>query len=167
MIITCPNCKKKFNIDPTLINDDGRDLKCGSCDHVWRYKVEDVNSTALTLNENIDNSQIEPYENKTENDEIVKNNETISKNLTHKKQEKPNNKKIKEEPNNLSLIKKKNIIRKFFSYLVVFFISLIALLVLLDTLKTPLINTFPSLEIILFNLFETLKDIKLFIIDLY
>ena len=158
MIITCPNCKKKFNIDPTLINNEGRDLKCGSCDHVWYYKVEDVNSTALTLNENIDNSQIEPYENKTENDEIVKNNETISKNLTHKKQGKPNN---------LSLDKKKNIGSKFFSYLVVFFISLIALVILLDTLKTPLINTFPSLEVILFNLFETLKDIKLFIIDLY
>ena len=158
MIITCPNCKKKFNIDPTLINNKGRDLKCGSCNHVWHYKVEDVNSTALTLNENIDNSQIEPYENKTENDEIVKNNETISKNLTHKKQGKPNN---------LSLDKKKNIGSKFFSYLVVFFISLIALVILLDTLKTPLINTFPSLEVILFNLFETLKDIKLFIIDLY
>ena len=158
MIITCPNCKKKFNIDPTLINDEGRDLKCGSCDHVWHYKVEDVNSTALTLNENIDNSQTEPHENKTENDEIVKNNETISKNLTHKKQGKPNN---------LSLDKKKNIGSKFFSYLVVFFISLIALVILLDTLKTPLINTFPILEVILFNLFETLKDIKLFIIDLY
>ena len=158
MIITCPNCKKKFNIDPTLINNEGRDLKCGSCDHVWHYKVEDVNSIALTLNENIDNSQIEPYENKTENDEIVKNNETISKNLNHKKQGKPNN---------LSLDKKKNIGSKFFSYLVVFFISLIALVILLDTLKTPLINTFPSLEVILFNLFETLKDIKLFIIDLY
>ena len=158
MIITCPNCKKKFNIDPTLINNEGRDLKCGSCDHVWHYKVEDVNSTALTLNENIDNSQTEPHENKTENDEIVKNNETISKNLTHKKQGKPNN---------LSLVKKKNVGSKFFSYLVVFFISLIALVILLDTLKTPLINTFPSLEVILFNLFETLKDIKLFIIDLY
>ena len=158
MIITCPNCKKKFNIDLTLINNEGRDLKCGSCDHVWHYKVEDVNSTALTLNENIDNSQTEPHKNKTENDEIVKNNETISKNLTHKKQGKPNN---------LSLDKKKNIGSKFFSYLVVFFISLIALVILVDTLKTPLINTFPSLEVILFNLFETLKDIKLFIIDLY
>ena len=158
MIITCPNCKKKFNIDPTLINNEGRDLKCGSCDHVWHYKVEDVNSTALTLNENIDNSQTEPHENKTENDEIVKNNETISKNLTYKKQGKPNN---------LSLDKKKNIGSKFFSYLVVFFISLIALVILLDTLKTPLINIFPGLEVFLFSLFETLKDIKLFIIDLY
>ena len=60
MIITCPNCKKKFNIDPTLIPEDGRDLKCGSCDHVWLYKVEDVSSMPLTLNENIDNNEIEP-----------------------------------------------------------------------------------------------------------
>ena len=55
---------------------------------------------------------------------------------------------------------------KFFSYLIVLIISFVALIILLDTLKTPLINVFPGLEIILFNLFETLKDIKLFIIDL-
>ena len=55
---------------------------------------------------------------------------------------------------------------KFFSYLVVFIISFVALIILLETFKTPLINVFPGLEHILFNLFETLKDIKLFIIDL-
>ena len=55
---------------------------------------------------------------------------------------------------------------KFFSYLIVFLISLGALFILLDTLKTPLINVFPGLELVLFNLYETLKDIKLFIIDL-
>jgi len=43
----------------------------------------------------------------------------------------------------------------------------VALIILIDTLKTPLINFFPGLEIVLFNLFEILKDIKLFIIDLY
>ena len=26
MIITCPNCNKKFKIDATLIPEDGRDL---------------------------------------------------------------------------------------------------------------------------------------------
>ena len=41
-----------------------------------------------------------------------------------------------------------------------------AFIILIDTLKSPLINLFPELELILFNLFETLKDIKLFIIDL-
>ena len=38
MIITCPSCKKKFEIDAALIPDEGRTLKCGSCDHVWFYK---------------------------------------------------------------------------------------------------------------------------------
>ena len=41
-----------------------------------------------------------------------------------------------------------------------------ALIIFLDSFKTYLIAIFPSIEIILFNLFETFKDIKLFIIDL-
>ena len=57
-------------------------------------------------------------------------------------------------------------IYNFFTYLLVFIISFMALLILVDTLKSPLINLFPGLEIVLFNLFETLKDIGLFIIDL-
>ena len=53
-----------------------------------------------------------------------------------------------------------------FSYILVSIISFAALLIFIDTLKSPLINIFPGLEIVLFNLFETLKDIGLFIIDL-
>ena len=43
---------------------------------------------------------------------------------------------------------------------------IVALIILVDTLKAPIINVFPGVEIMLFNLFETLQDIKLFIIDL-
>ena len=64
--------------------------------------------------------------------------------------------------NNIKISK----ISDFFSYLLVFLISFVALIILLDTLKSPIINVFPGLEIVLFNLFETLKDVKLFIIDL-
>ena len=167
MIISCPNCKKKFNIDIALIPDDGRDLKCGSCDYVWFYKVKDVNTMPLILDKNIDNSQIEPDENKTEYGEIDKNSETISKNITQKNEVKQNNKKIEDEPKTLSSEKKIKTGSKFFSYLIVFLISCVALIVLLDTLKTSLINVFPGLKIVLFSLFEILKDIKLFIIDLY
>ena len=166
MIITCPNCKKKFNIDPTLIPNDGRDLKCGSCDHVWLYKVEDVNLKPLTLNENIFNSQIEQNEIEIENDDKNEKNQVISKKIT-KNEEKKYKKKFTEKQNLISTVKKQNNVGKFFSYVVVFIISFVALIILLNTLKTPLINIFPSLEIILFSLFETLKDIKLFIIDLY
>ena len=42
MIIVCPNCNKKFEIDNTLIPSEGRMLQCGSCDHKWFYKAEKV-----------------------------------------------------------------------------------------------------------------------------
>ena len=160
MIITCPNCNKKFKIDPTLIPEDGRDLRCGSCDHVWLYKVEDVRSMPLILNENI-------YDNEIEAHEVEKENDYEFNKITEKKEEEKRVKKFIEKQKSISDNKEKNISSKFFSYLVVSILYSVALIILLDTLKTPLINVFPGLEIILFSLFETLHDIKLFIIDLY
>ena len=150
MIITCPNCNKKFKIDNSLISDKGRDLQCGSCNHVWFYSLEDKIKAPLTLEENITESKIEP------------DIETKDK---KSQQEKKFKTEIKKEISE-TVIKSTNIFSKLFSYLIVFVISFIALIILLDTLKTPLNDMFPGLEIILFNLFETLKDIKLFIIDL-
>ena len=43
MIITCPCKKKKFEIDSALIPEEGRNLKCGSCEHVWFFK-KDLNN---------------------------------------------------------------------------------------------------------------------------
>ena len=39
MIITCPSCKKKFEIDQKLIPLEGRMLQCGSCDRQWFFKI--------------------------------------------------------------------------------------------------------------------------------
>ena len=167
MIITCPNCNKKFKIDPTLIPDDGRDLKCGSSDHVWLYKVEDVSSMPLTLNENVDNNEIELDEIKKISDNEFKKDQLISKKITKKKEKENKTKEFIQKQKSISDDKRINTGSNFFSYLVVLIISLIALMILLDTLKTPLISIFPGLEVVLFNFFETLKDIKLFIIDLY
>ena len=162
MIITCPNCNKKFTIDSSLIPKDGRDLKCGSCDHVWLYKVKDVDSMPLTLNQN-------NYDNKIVSNKVEQESDDEFNKITEKKDEKreKREKKFIEKQKSISENKEKNTGSKFFSYLVVFIISFIALIVLVDTFKTPLISVFPGLEIILFSLFETLHDIKLFIIDLY
>tara|TARA_Y100000741_G_scaffold284390_1_gene224109 strand:- start:265 stop:792 length:528 start_codon:yes stop_codon:yes gene_type:complete len=175
MIVTCPNCKKKFTIDPSLIPVEGRDLQCGSCDKVWFYKVDDQSENPLTLNKDFINNETKPNFLKKERDEIIKNKDkdeiienkvSLKTDKTEKKDEKFE--KISEKEKTLATKKKKeNISSKFFSYLVVFTISFAALIVLVDTLKTPLINIFPGLEMVLFNLFETLQDIKLFIIDLY
>ena len=146
------------------VPEDGRDLKCGSCDHVWLYKVEDVSSIPLTLNENVHNNEIELDEIEKKIDNEYTKDQLVSKKITDKEKK---TKRIIEKQKSISEDENRNNGSKFFSYLIVFIITLIALVILVDTLKTPLINTFPSLEVILFNLFETLKDIKLFIIDLY
>ena len=150
MIIECPCKKKKFNIDIDLIPAKGRNLQCGSCDRIWFYKKEDpilqpqqiVEDIAIKESEESANSNIDNY-----NDQ--------EKKQTIKENKKPKSELVKQTKSS-----------KFFSYLIVLIISLGALIILLDTLKAPLINIFPGLELILFNLYETLKDIKLFIIDL-
>ena len=159
MIITCPNCNKQFKIDNSLIPDEGRDLQCGSCNHVWFYKIEEKNNEVLKLNEEIVSKDVETKAEKKEEIIIEKKKqpqEKIKTEINNKKTEK-----VKENQKNI-----KNKGSKFFSYLIVLIISFIGLIILLDTLKNPLINVFPEIEIILFNLFETLQDIQLFIIDL-
>ena len=164
MIITCPNCNKKFKIDNSLIPDEGRDLQCGLCNHVWLYKIEEENSKILELKEEIESSNIEKKVDKN-NEEIVENKNSLTKIKTEIYDQK---KEINLEKQNETKVSKNtgNTGNKFLSYLIVFIISFVALIILLDTSKTPLINVIPGLEIILFNLFETLQDIKLFIIDL-
>ena len=148
MIIICPCGDKKFEIDAALIPDEGRTLKCGSCDHVWFYKKE----------EQIDNYEIEE-----------KTLEISDKSTTTKTPIK-SNEKSKKESNDKALVKyqKKEVLNlgKVFRYILVIILSLITLIVLLDTLKVPLSNIFPNLEFILFNLYETIKDIILFLKDL-
>ena len=165
MIITCPNCNKKFKIDNSLIPDEGRDLQCGSCNHIWFYNIQEKNNEVLELKQEIISEDIETKaENKEDKiEEKQQQEEIIKTQINHKKKEKNSEK----QKNTTTLKKTENKGSKFFSYLIVFIISFVALIILLDTLKTPLINVFPGLEIILFNLFETLQDIKLFIIDLF
>ena len=59
MIITCPNCNKQFKIDNFLIPYEGRDLQCGSCNHVWFYKIDQENDEVLKLNDEIAGKKIE------------------------------------------------------------------------------------------------------------
>ena len=162
MIITCPNCSKQFKIDISLIPDEGRDVQCGSCNNIWFYQIKNENSSTLKLNEVINNTDADSDLVNKKDENIFKpkipsleNEDDFNNEISKNEQKQVVNKKIKKNGTN------------FFSYLIVFFISIIAVIILLDTLKTTLIGIFPSLEILLFNLYETLQDIKLFIIDLF
>ena len=162
MIISCPNCNKQFKINPSLIPDNGRDVKCGSCDHVWLYKIEYNKTEPIPLSDDFANKEID---NKIVENDNGPNDSSLQKNIYDKKNKNEDNIAEKKIPVKSKI--KNNTSSKFFSYLVVSIISFVALIILIDTLKVPLIDVFPDLETLLFNLFEILKDIKLFIIDLY
>ena len=164
MIITCPNCNKQFKIQSSLIPDEGRDLQCGSCNHIWFYNTQEKNNEVLELKQEIISedlvTEVENKEDKIEESQQLE--EIIKTEINNKKKEKSSEK----QKNTTTLKKTENKGSKLFSYLIVLIISFVGLIILLDTLKNPIINVFPGLEILLFNLFETLQDIKLFIIDL-
>lgn len=39
MIIVCPSCEAKFNVDDALVAT-GRKVRCGECKHIWFYENE-------------------------------------------------------------------------------------------------------------------------------
>jgi len=162
MIIECTNCNKKFRVDDDLIPENGREIICGSCNHAWHFKPEKTSEKSLLL----DNEMIDLQKKTDQNDTDFHENFS---NIKSEKNYKSDKIEISKETNVDFKIDKKNKYSKtsnFFSYSIVVIISFIALIILVDTIKSPLINIFPSLEIVLFNLFETLKDLRLFIIDL-
>ena len=54
----------------------------------------------------------------------------------------------------------------FLNIIFLFIISFAAFIVFIDTLKIPVSIFFPEVEIFLYNLYETFKDIALFLKDL-
>ena len=159
MIIECINCNKKFEVDPELIPKKGRSIQCGSCNHKWFYK-KDTQETILEINDEAPVNEIKEEIKITKDFNIEKADEKkITEEILEERIE------IKQN-NELKPLKKSNILNKIISYLIVAIISFVALIIVLDTFKTPLNNIFPNLELILFNLYETFEDIGLFLKDL-
>ncbi len=166
MIITCINCKKKFEVDSSLIPENGRTIQCGSCNHVWFYtpEIKKASEQPPTKISKIDNL-IDKNKKETDNKIPSEKEEKDLKNIptTHNdtiKKENDLNKKLKNKKSSFNL-------SKFLSYFLVLIISFASLIILLDTFKSPLSVIFPDLEIILYNLFETIKDIYLFLKNLF
>jgi len=159
MIIECTNCNKKFEVDPELIPKKGRYIQCGLCNHKWFFK-KDIEEKILEINDEIPINEIKEEIKITKDFNIEKADEKkITEEILEEKIE------IKQN-NHEKTLKKSNILNKIISYLIVAIISFVALIIVLDTFKTPLNNIFPNLELILFNLYETFEDIGLFLKDL-
>ena len=150
MIITCEQCDKKFEIESILIPEKGRLLQCSSCNHQWFYKKDILEETEIVLKKkDIKSKKNEPPVKEIDNIKVF-DDLAPSKKLKRKHSYTPfENKKI-----------------SFLNIILVFVISIAALIVLLDTFKSPISLMIPNIEFILESLYETLKDILLFIQDL-
>ena len=153
MIIVCPSCGKNFDVDENLIPDKGRLLKCGSCNQTWFFNKDKNVEVKPSINEFVaeERSNIKK--------KILYNDENINKSVS-KTSIKPGSELVKYKP------KYNFIFGKFLSYIIISIITFVAIIIVLDTLKDPLSNIFPNLELVLYNLFETLRDLILFAKDL-
>ena len=145
MIIECPKCNKKFQIDQNLIPNNGRKLQCGSCDHNWFFKFENENKVKnedIQIDEKVNDSK---EKTSFEDDTIEYENKNA------------NNEESKLKENNLN----------YFKIILVAIISFVAFIIVLDTFKSSLTSIFPNITIILDNLYQSLHDIKLFMLDLF
>ena len=155
MIITCPRCDKKFNVDASLIPQEGRTLQCGFCEHKWFFKTENTEEEINVLEKKISEPVIEENKNLSENiKEDIRDEEDHDKESAKRSKEELSKK-----------VKKKND-ANYFKILIVAFISFAALILVLDTFKAQLSIIIPNIQIILDNLYQSINDIKLFILDL-
>ena len=140
MIIACPKCKKKFDIEDSLIPEKGRLLQCSSCDNKWFFKK------TIEVKKKIERISTKTKTNKipTETEDII----------------------IEAEENNTKVenLKKNNL--PILNLLLIIIISFAALIIFLDTFKIQINNLIPGFEFLLENFYETLKDFYVFTIDL-
>jgi len=149
MIITCNQCNKKFEVDSNLIPNEGRLLKCSSCDNTWFFKKNLPAKSEIKL---------EPKESIIEPKKIIprKEEKTIDLSLIKDEKEKISSKKKQQSKKGISS----------FNFILIFIISFVALVIIVDTFKKPIISMYPDIEIILESLYEVIKDVFLFFKDL-
>ena len=161
MIINCNKCDKNFNLDGSLIPDKGRFLKCGNCGNEWFFKLK---SEEFNEEENISPNYNQSKVNEKENLVSDITNTDIKINIPNEDQEHDKSDLVSKNNNKKKInYSSKNILGK----LIIFLITVVALIFLIDTFKLYLANFFPSIIPILDNLYATLQDLSLFLKDLF
>ena len=148
MIITCPSCDKKFNVDASLIPNEGRMLQCGFCEKKWHFKLDDKKLENEYKKKEIKIKKINPQENiPSDIDKIISDAENIKTNSA------------------IEIPKRLNNFR-FINFLLLSIITFTALILILDTFKFQINNVVPGFNLLLVNFYESLKDVYLFFKDL-
>ncbi|MDB9827058.1 zinc-ribbon domain-containing protein [Candidatus Pelagibacter sp.] len=171
MIITCNNCNKKFDIDSSLISDKGRLLQCANCDYKWFFKKEVLENTVNPIDEDISIDSINIFDQNNPSNKEEINQPDLSEEEAVVGIEEELNEKIEinnkeESKKNIEAKPKKQKKFKILNIFIVAIISFVAFIIIVDTFKYPIGKIVPNVEFILYNLYESIKDISLFIRDL-
>ena len=159
MIISCPECNKRFNIDQNLIPEDGRLLQCSNCMHKWHFiieKNEKLIEQPIKSEEIITESKNQEKKINQSQEFIPTEDETVEKKL--KKEQKVKKKEQKR--------KKKNKPIKLLNMIIVVIISVAALIIIIYTFRIELSKFMPFLNPMLDSFYAIISDINLFIKDL-
>ena len=156
MIISCENCNKRFEVGDNLIPDQGRLLQCSSCDHKWFFKKTEKlikkKEPKIIIKEDDNKILSETFVEKTIEKKEIKsttlNEETLSE--------------IDDEQPQVKKDKKTNYLKIF----IVIIITFVAIIIIIETFKHQISLIYPNIETLLSNLYESLKDINLFLRDL-
>ena len=159
MIISCPECGKRFNIDQNLIPEDGRLLQCSNCMHKWHFiikKNKEIIEQPIKSEEIITESKNQEKKINPSQEFIPTEDETVEKKL--KKEQKVKKKEQKR--------KKKNKPIKLLNMIIVIIISVAALIIIIDTFRIELSKYMPFLNPMLDSFYAIIADINSFIKDL-
>ena len=159
MIISCPECNKRFNIDQNLIPEDGRLLQCSNCMHKWHFIIE---KKEKIIEQPIKSEEI-ITESKNQEKKINPSQEfiPIEEEIVEKKLKKEQKVKKKEQKR-----KKKDKPTKLLNMIMVIIISVAALIIVIDTFRIELSKYMPFLNPMLDSFYEIITDINSFIKDL-
>ena len=156
MIIGCENCNKRFELSDNLIPEQGRLLQCSGFDHKWFFKktekLIEKKEPKKIIKEDDNKILSETFVKKTiEKEEITSttlNEETLSE--------------IDDEEPQIKKDKKTNYLKIF----IVIIITFVAIIIIIETFKHQISFIYPDIETLLSNLYESLRDINLFLRDL-
>ena len=111
MIIVCPECGKRFNIDQHLIPKNGRLLQCSNCMHKWHFiikKNEEIIEKPIKSEEVIIENKNQEKKINPSQEFIPIKDKTVEKKLKKEKKEKKVKKKEQKVKKKEQKRKKKN-----------------------------------------------------------
>ena len=148
MIIVCPSCGKNFNVRDDQIPDKGRLLQCSSCKHEWFYTKNtipiDDNKDELSKDDFTQESFGILDQEEDWHDEAIVEDKTVEL----------------EKPKTIKRQEGKRL--NFFKLLLVFIISFVAFILIVDTFIIQISEYVPFAEKYLDNLYQSIIDISLF-----